>query len=381
MPSKVASARANMSDLEDDLLNSELENVESKPVINRTVIKKSTKARAAPAKTATAKPATATIKRTATKTKAQREALKDRTNVAGSDTEEVDEFEDEAPAKPKPKKTKAAKPKDDEENDAPVKKARATKDTAAPKAHKPKVVKRAPSPERVIPETQPDPTEISQSVEDIPEDNMDVDREPSPPPPQKFVQRERSVSRQPQALPISFPPRARSTSQQPRAFARERSASETERRVAETEAKKKLSEMTRRYEDMKMKYESLQELGRNAAESNFDKLKKASDQKAKRTLSESQDLSTLLIKSRRRRSDFIPEERAVRASQDILKRRIRRRTSTIPSRIPTDRAREAERRGQGHTHDSCRCAERSQVSDCQVGCCSQIKRSTREGSR
>lgn len=39
--------------------------------------------------------------------------------------------------------------------------------------------------------------------------------------------------------------------------------------------------MTRKFDDMRMKYDSLQELAQNAAETNFDKLKKASDEKTK----------------------------------------------------------------------------------------------------
>ena len=57
--------------------------------------------------------------------------------------------------------------------------------------------------------------------------------------------------------------------------------SDTERRLAESDAKKKLHDMTRKYEDMRIKYESLQDLVQNAADSNFDKLKRASDERAK----------------------------------------------------------------------------------------------------
>jgi DNA repair exonuclease SbcCD ATPase subunit len=51
--------------------------------------------------------------------------------------------------------------------------------------------------------------------------------------------------------------------------------------MAESETKKKLKEMTRKFDDMRMKYDSLQELAQKAADTNFDKLKKASDEKTK----------------------------------------------------------------------------------------------------
>lgn len=57
--------------------------------------------------------------------------------------------------------------------------------------------------------------------------------------------------------------------------------SDNERRIADSDARKKLQGMTRKYEDMRLKYESLQELAQNSAESNFEKLKRASDEKTK----------------------------------------------------------------------------------------------------
>lgn len=317
MPPKAAIKDVDMSDLEDDLLNSEVENDEqpAQPVINRTVIKKTaTKPRAATAKASAKKPATATATTKAataaakvTKmTKAQREALKDRTNTTH---ESDDDVEEAAPAKPKDKKARPAKAKEDEAEagapeaesepaPAPKKTARVAKPKAAapveekeipdsqvPKARKPRSIKRANSPERIesIPETQAAPGDVSHTIEN--DDEMDIDREPSLPPPPPVVKaasRARSTSRQRHAQPV-YPQRARSNSIQPRSFSRSRagSVSDTERRMAESEAKKKLHDMTRKYEDMRIKYDSLQELAQNAAESNFDKLKKASDEKTK----------------------------------------------------------------------------------------------------
>lgn len=312
-----------MSDLADDLLNSEIEvDQPAQPVINRTVIKKTaTKARAGTGKTAAKKTTSAAATKAATKatkatkaqTEAQREALKDRTNTAeGDDMEKVEEFDDNeqddsVPVKSKVKRKAKAKDEDAEEG-APVKKvARATKakaapvavavaaaavreeilDSQAPRARKPKTVKRAPEPEPIqsIPETQPEAEDVSQSIEEGNEDNMEVDHEPPPPSPPavKAAHRARSSSQQRQPLPQAIPQRARSTSVQPRTFSRSRagSVSDNERRIAESDANKKLHEMTRKYEDMRMKYDSLQELAQNAAETNFDKLKRATDEKTK----------------------------------------------------------------------------------------------------
>ncbi|CAD0108442.1 unnamed protein product [Aureobasidium uvarum] len=156
------------------------------------------------------------------------------------------------PAKKTTKSTKA-KAEAGEVNEKPVAKS------------KPKT-KRAPSPEPapVIPETQPEPTEIDQSIveDEPPVDLMDIDREPSPPPPPppppppKSHTRQRSASIQRQAAPGAVYSRARSTSRQPGTYSRGRSASDTERRVAESEANRRLADMTKKYEEMRMKYDS-----------------------------------------------------------------------------------------------------------------------------
>ena len=304
MPSKVISqhraVRAVDHESADEMGTSELdishdsiiETKHAKPQINRTTVSKTTKKRAPASKGVTMKKAT-------TKTKAQREALKDRTNIRDtSDTEEVEDFidEDVAPVKSKAKKSRPAK--ENEDDDAPPKKKpRAQKakpaavdaeDAATELVPKPSsgvrkaaTTKRAQSvePMRIIPETQP-MHDISESIE-IEHTNMDIDQEPTPEKVSHFVQRARSVSQQRQAPTHAIPARARSTSQQPRPFSRGRSASEAERRVADSESRKALKEMTSRYEDMQLKYQSLCELGQSGAESNFDKLKRATDQKAR----------------------------------------------------------------------------------------------------
>lgn len=154
----------------------------------------------------------------------------------------------------------------------------------------------------MIPETQPDPErfddDIEQSIE-LEQDVMDVTKAPTPQQVQRFVQRARSTSVQPQALqprasarsvsaqPQGLQPRpsARSVSAQP-GFppSRERSGSvsgtERERRGADPELRRKLNEITKKYETLDLKYQNLQEIGRSNADTNFEKLKRASDQKA-----------------------------------------------------------------------------------------------------
>ncbi|KJY00838.1 chromosome segregation protein [Zymoseptoria brevis] len=204
--------------------------------------------------------------------KQPRQALKDRTNLQpASDTEEVEEFDDDAmDTKPKAKRAKtttARKPAASKE----------TKKSTAPA--KKKTVKRAPSLDALatIPETQQDPDrmeDVEQSIEMDPS-NMDIAQEPTPKPVQKFVQRAPSLQPRASTRPGS--------SQPTYAPIRERSgsASVVERRGGDPELRRTLNEMTKKYETLKLKHESLEEIGKRSAETNFEKLKRASDQKAK----------------------------------------------------------------------------------------------------
>ncbi|KAK4544116.1 hypothetical protein LTR36_004614 [Oleoguttula mirabilis] len=236
---KTALLRAGASDSEDDLATA---------AANATC--KVSKANSTMQKAATTKTAT---KRKAAPKQTARQPLKDRTNVQ-SDGEE---YEEEEVAKPKAKRAKTT--------------------TAA---RKPKTVKETLG---VIPETQPDPDDFEQSIE-MEQDTMDVTKAPTPQQVQRFVQRARSTSVQPQ--PLQPRASARSVSAQP-GFPppRERSGSvsgtERERRGADPELRRKLNEMTKKYETLDLKYQNLQEIGRSNAETNFEKLKRASDQKTK----------------------------------------------------------------------------------------------------
>ncbi|KAF4553070.1 Hypothetical protein D9617_8g050830 [Elsinoe fawcettii] len=218
-------------------------------------------------------------KASTTKSVAARQPLKDRTNMKDATDDETEVV----PTKPKSRKASARAVDDDVEPKA--KKARSTKSaksdepkkTAKPRA----TAKRAVSPEhmRTIPETQP-LQDVSESIEMDPE-VMDEEEPETRKEPERVIARARSVSHQRQAATYGVPARARSTSQQPRSYSREGSATLAERRLADNESRRKLADMTSKYEDMRLRYESLSELGSKAAESNFDKLKRATDQRAK----------------------------------------------------------------------------------------------------
>ncbi|EMC93136.1 hypothetical protein BAUCODRAFT_36807 [Baudoinia panamericana UAMH 10762] len=193
-------------------------------------------------------------KTTTTKRKAapkqSRQALKDRTNIQSDAEDGIDEADDGAKRNAKRARTTAAR--------------------------KPKATKTL----GVIPETQPDPEDVEQSIE-VSMDGMDIAK--TPPRIQPFIQRPRSISVQPPQLQ----PRAsaRSVSAQP-AYPppRERSGSvsgtDRERRGGDPVLRRQLNDMTKNYENLNLKYQNLQEIGKNDAESNFEKLKRASDEKA-----------------------------------------------------------------------------------------------------
>ncbi|WPG99397.1 Hypothetical protein R9X50_00221100 [Acrodontium crateriforme] len=242
MPSKAkaqqSAIRAGASDSEDDLAAAAASGVRT---TGKTKMTKAAAAKPAPKRKAP--------------TKQSRPALKDRTNMQDSDVEDFEEEgEEEESAKPKAKRAKT------------------TASKKAP-ASRQKVV---------IPETQPDPDQtqdIEESIEEI-ADDMDVNKAPTPVQAQRFVQRPRSTSVQPLSMPTS----ARSGPVQsgyPRARERSGSASATERRGGDPEMRRKLNEMTKKYENVNLKYQNLQEIGKSNADTNFEKLKRASDQKAK----------------------------------------------------------------------------------------------------
>ena len=284
MPPKSKARAARMqevaSDSEDDLMNSETEN-------QRPATKASAKAKGTATMPRRASGATATKRKPAARTTQKRQALKDRTNLpAASDAEDVEEAdEDEQPAK----KTKRAKPAA----------------TRKPAAKSKKEL-------NYIPETQPDPEEmedVEQSVEVDP-NKMDVSLVPTPKKLQPFVQRPRSTSVQPlaprpseraaSAQPLQAYPSARSASAQPLQprpsarsasaqpgyhLSRERSGSVSdtarERRGMDPDLRRRLNDMENKFDALRVKYQNLQEIAKGNADSNFEQLKRASDQKAR----------------------------------------------------------------------------------------------------
>jgi hypothetical protein len=201
-----------------------------------------------------------------------RKALAERATVPnedGNETEEVDDFDHvmhEAHAKPV-KRTNVTKAVTKE--DVAHGKSRAKATSAAPKkAGRSKRV----SADQEILESQADAMEMEPTeVEDM------TITEPEPEP----VRRRQPVTRQP--LPPQLSSRARSSSRQPDLYARHRragSASDTER-AGEPALRRKLGDVTRQKENLELKYRNLKELGVTELQSNFDKLKKVTDQRAK----------------------------------------------------------------------------------------------------
>lgn len=269
-PRAKAAQRAGADESEDDLA--------ATAIYSETTTRKTTMPKAK----ATTKSAP---KRKAAPKQAPRQALKDRTNLPeGNESEEGDALDEDEMAgdKPKAKRAKTTTTK------ATTRKNGAA-DTEEPKkapAKRGRQAKRAPSPEPLmtIPETQRDPEQledVEQSIEADP-DNMDIEKESTPKQVQKFYQHAPSVPIQPLQPQPSARPGVRAGSAQP-AYSRARSgsASGNERRGADPELRRQLNEMTKKYEKLQLKYENLEDVGKTQAETNFDKLKRASDQKAK----------------------------------------------------------------------------------------------------
>ncbi|CAE7175501.1 hypothetical protein PTNB73_02832 [Pyrenophora teres f. teres] len=259
-----------------------------------------------------------------------RKALIERKEKNASDTEEVEEFEEEevaAPVKPAKRGRPAKKAQEEEEPveevaPAPAKRGRkaAVKEPAAKKETKTKTAaksKRAPEtepePEQMtIPETQPepdaDPMDISETieVEEIPE---------SMPPPLPS----RPSARRTQAKPNS---RARRASAGVR---RTGSVSDSER---DPVMRRKVGDLTRKLDSMTSKYETLREAASSGKESNFDQLKKRTDQIAKGNFSNEEKhpmfLTPLLI------TNPLDQDAIITALKNQITT-LQSRTSTLPT--------------------------------------------------
>ncbi|KAH5010844.1 hypothetical protein HBI74_197280 [Parastagonospora nodorum] len=199
--------------------------------------------------------------------KGGRRALAERNAVNGSDTEEVDDFEEDVA--PPVKATKRGRPAKAHEEvveaPAPAKRGRkpAAQEPAPKKEPKARTRRVAAEPEpATIPETQPEPEEDPMDIED----SIEVDEIPEsmPPPPR------------PSARRAQVPPsRARQTSAGAR---RAGSASDSER---DPVLRRKVGDLTRKLEAMTVKYETLKEAASSGKESNFEQLRKRTEQTAK----------------------------------------------------------------------------------------------------
>ncbi|KAK3082298.1 hypothetical protein LTS18_007854 [Coniosporium uncinatum] len=248
-------------------------------VANGKIIKATTKPMAASRRASGA--STVAGKKAASKAVAKkRTALTERNapNAIESEIEEVSDFdeqdvredardryvsEDEETAKPTKKGRAIPKKnvKGVQRSEIPAR-ARGARPVSAQKKTK---AKRVDEPTGMIPETQPEPMEIEQS--ELPEQTIVEDQYPEPAP--KPAARPRQPA----------PSRARSSSRQPQPIHRRAgSASDTER---DPTLRRKLGEMTKKFESVDLKYRNIKEVGMTDAQTNFEKLRNATDQRAK----------------------------------------------------------------------------------------------------
>ncbi|KAF2098485.1 hypothetical protein NA57DRAFT_75730 [Rhizodiscina lignyota] len=206
-------------------------------------------------------------------TGSKRKALAERVAPNESDTEEVEDFEEEATEVPVKRKARRKVEVDAEEEEAPKpakrERARAPK-SSSNATSRGKKSKREPStepqPHRLIPETQPDPMDIEPSIDEVTE----IPIEPAPTravpcaPSRSRDVRHTSMVRQPSV------PRSRAGS-----------VSDPERRTHDPALRRKLGEITKKFENLDLKYKQLKDIGTRDAESNFEKLRKSTEQRAK----------------------------------------------------------------------------------------------------
>ena len=142
-------------------------------------------------------------------------------------------------------------------------------------------------PSRIIPEEQPSPVDVEEKA------LLGGDEEAD-----DLIQQ--SVYRQVSQA------RANSKQRQPSVTRRRAgSASDTERGGNDPATRRKLGEMTKKFENLDLKYRNLREVGIKEAESNFEKLRKQSEERTKgidhcNSLSMSRDIFILILCSRER---------------------------------------------------------------------------------
>lgn len=186
---------------------------------------------------------------------------------------------DAAPA-PAAKLTKKGRGKLEEEPAAPAAEQSKKSARGRPKGSKATTGAASVKPEAaqsVVPETQPEPElmDVEQSIEVDEFAEAQSELEPAPEP----VEPTRRAARQP----------ARQTSNQPASRRgqvngkRAGSASDTERGGSGAEMRRRLGEMTKELDKLRLRYDDLRAVGVQDRESNFDRLKKSTDQREKGT--------------------------------------------------------------------------------------------------
>ncbi|KIW05793.1 uncharacterized protein PV09_03003 [Verruconis gallopava] len=138
-----------------------------------------------------------------------------------------------------------------------------------------------------------------------------------------------------QTLTAQQSSRTRSFSRQPESsYSRHRragSASDSER-ANEPALRRKLGELTRKFENLELKYRTLKELGNGELQSNFERLKKASDQRAK----DQEEVIASLKKELAAQKALASESRTVRSRNEALEadnRQLSSETKVLSSTI------------------------------------------------
>lgn len=202
----------------------------------------------------------------------KRKALAERSEPNASETDEIEDYdipeEEEEPERAPALKKGRGRPK--QVDDSAIAPEPTKKPKAAPKGRG-RQTKKEPSPEPLtmaIPETQDetDLMDVEPSIEDIPElpETQPLPRQQS---------RARSVSKQRASVPYK---RAGSI------------ASDAERSGNDTALRRRLGDLTKKFENLDVKYQNMRDVGMRDAETNFEKLKRTADQRAKGEFEKSQ---------------------------------------------------------------------------------------------
>lgn len=238
--------------------------------------------------------------------RAKRQPLNDISNThAGSDTEEVDDFDILSDDKgfsdgammtlPKPAPASIVKTKAVEAEEEPAKprgrrgRPRTVKEEIPETQPEPEIVsassnfahatsantrKARPAKREVIPETQPDPDRMVIDESLPPSLAESTFEEPTPKPKARQMSRQPSMTRERQPSVT----REYQTSVSRRTGM---SGSDTERAGNDSTLRRKVGDLTKKLETLELKYENLHAIGVRDADTNFEKLKKQTELKSK----------------------------------------------------------------------------------------------------